>query len=255
MKKTPILACILFLALSCLASRGQSLDRSRFPALVPAQTSDPLSLSSFPEKQHAPGILAGKNGFIKKKKTYFQNLWVMLSQFSLSLVNNVSVTAGMVPLFLYPGSPSPVILIPKVTVPLIREKWLVSAGVLIGKMAGNNQSGFTVAYGTTTFGNPGTYISLGVGFGSLSGSWAEEPVRCFRPLAESNRKPLPGDDGFRFTRSNSLLMISIGGRKSLKKAGIDFGIFIPVFQGQNFLVIYPWIGISIPLYQQNLRMK
>lgn len=240
--------CVPVLVLSCLCSNGQrpSADNYAYASdsLVQFECSVQKTVSAF------QGISGRYTPMAKKKMTYFQNIWVLLSQFSLGMVNTVSVSAGLVPLFLYPGSHTPVLLIPKVTIPLIREKWLLSAGVLIGKMAGNCQSEFFIAYSTTSYGSPGKYISMGIGYGRLTGGWAARPEGCFRPQALISKKSLSDDYGFEYTPGNSLLTISVGGHKSLKHVGIDFGVFIPVFEGQDFMVIYPWIGISIPLHQQ-----
>jgi hypothetical protein len=40
-------------------------------------------------------------------------------------------------------------------------------------------------------------------------------------------------------------MLSLGGRRIIKKAALDFGLFMPVGADAGFIAI-PWLGFTIP---------
>ena len=63
------------------------------------------------------------NGYgLKKGEAYYQNVWIFFNQFSVGIVDYFSIGAGFVPTFLFGGAPTPVWIVPKVSVPIIKDK-------------------------------------------------------------------------------------------------------------------------------------
>jgi len=109
------------------------------------------------------------NGYgLKKGEGYYQNVWILFNQFAYGITDNISLGAGFIPAFLFSGSPTPVWLTPKISIPVVRNKFNLGGGALLGTIIGEEGTDFGLSYGTTTFGSPGQECNPG------SGLWALE---------------------------------------------------------------------------------
>lgn len=50
-----------------------------------------------------------------------------------------------------------------------------------------------------------------------------------------------------------LVLLSMGGRRIIKKAGLDFGLFLPMGKDIGTFIAIPWLGLTIPF--GNIRKK
>ena len=48
------------------------------------------------------------------------------------------------------------------------------------------------------------------------------------------------------TASETAIILSFGGRSIIKKAGLDYGLIIPIIGGMDQFLALPWLGITIP---------
>lgn len=189
------------------------------------------------------------NGYgLKKGEGYYQNILVLFNQFSVGLTDNFSLGAGLVPLFLFAGAPTPVWLTPKVSLPLNRDKFNLGAGGLFGTVLGASNTGFGIVYGLTTFGSRDKNFSLGLGYGYAGGDWARAPTITFGTMLRTGQRGYFVSENYFIGTANSyLVFLSMGGRRIISKAGLDYGLFIPIVKdfGVSFIAI-PWLGFTIP---------
>jgi len=80
----------------------------------------------------------GPNGHgLNKGEGYYQNVWIFFNQISYGVTDYFSISAGVVPAFLFAGSPTPVWVVPKFSVPIKKDVLSVGAGGLFGTILGD----------------------------------------------------------------------------------------------------------------------
>lgn len=199
------------------------------------------------ENPQSARYLWSPNGYgLKKGEGYYQNIWVLFNQVSYGVTNNFSIGAGILPVFLFGGGVTPVWITPKLSIPVVKDKFNVGAGALLGTVLGESGTGFGLLYGLTTAGSRDLNISLGVGYGVSGSGWAKSPLISLSALARTGaRGYLITENYYIKLDSESLVLLSAGFRWVIKKAGLDFGLIMPIEQGLNFIAI-PWLGLTIP---------
>jgi hypothetical protein len=188
------------------------------------------------------------NGYgLKKGEGYYQNIWVLWNQFAYGITDHFSVGGGIIPLFLFGGAPTPVFFTPKISLPVEKDKFNIGAGALIGTVLGESETGFGIVYGTSTFGSPDQNISLGFGYGFAGGEWASSPMLNLGAMFRLSPTWYFISENYYFGfEEESGGVISAGARWIIKKAALDFGLFIPVGSGIGEVVALPWLGFTIP---------
>ncbi len=187
------------------------------------------------------------NGYgVKKGEGYYQNVWVFVNQITVAPSDHFSIGVGMVPTFLF-GGPTPVWITGKLSIPANHDKLNIGAGILSGTVLGEEESGFGIAYGMATFGSRDANLSIGAGYGYAGGDWSNQPTLSVSALIRtSNRGYFLTENYYIGTGEDPLILLSVGGRRIVKKTGIDFGLFVPISSGMDFIAI-PWLGLTVPL--------
>ena len=188
------------------------------------------------------------NGYgVRKGEGYYQNVWVFFNQFVYGVTDNLSVGAGIVPLFLFAGAPTPVWGNAKLAIPVARDKFNLGVGALGGVVIGAGEAGgFFFVSGTGTVGSRDRNLSLGLGYGIAGGEFVNLPVISLSGMWRTGpRGYLMTENYLLSTEEDALFMFSFGGRRMIKNAGLDFGLWIPAVTGGEFFAI-PWLGVSIP---------
>jgi hypothetical protein len=188
------------------------------------------------------------NGYgLKKNESYYQNVWIFFNQVSTGITDHFSIGAGMVPLFLFAGSPTPVWVTPKVSFPVVPEKLNLGAGVLAGTIIGVDDGGFGLLYGLSTVGSKDRNLTLGLGWAYANGGIANRPTVSLAGMIRT------GPRGYLLTENyligaggESLGILSAGGRRMVGRLSIDFGLFLPLVAAQGFWVAIPWLGLTVP---------
>lgn len=202
------------------------------------------------ENPQASRYFWAPNGYgLKAGEGYYQNVWVLFNQASVGITDHISFGAGMVPLFLFSGTSTPFWITPKFSVPVVEDKFNLGGGALVGTVLGENDMGFGIAYGVSTFGSRDRNISFGLGYGYAAGSWANSPMVNVSGIYRT------GKNGYLLTENyyidaggESLLLLSFGGRRMLRRVGLDFGLFLPLStEMDDFFIALPWLGFSVPL--------
>jgi hypothetical protein len=190
------------------------------------------------------------NGYgLKKGEGYYQNTWVLFNQASVGITNNISIGAGIVPLFLFAGAPTPIWLTPKFSLPVIKDKLSVGAGVLIGGiLSGEIESGlFGITYGVGTIGNRDKNITLGAGYGFSRNGWADKPMITLSGMIRVSKKGYFLSENYYLSiDKENIVLLSLGGRTVWPKVSLDYGFVVPVNLTDAFIAI-PWLGFTIPL--------
>lgn len=182
---------------------------------------------------------------LKKGRGYYQNTWVLFNNASYGISDNFSIGGGIIPLFLFGTSETPVWLLPKVSIPISENKFYLGAGAMIGGIIGINTDPLGVFYGSATLGNRDNNLSVSLGYGYAGNSVSDTPLlnisgitrisRSFYLLSENYFVPGTGAGG----------IISLGGRWSSESFGVDFGLFRPT-EDAGGIIGAPWLGITIP---------
>lgn len=187
------------------------------------------------------------NGYgLRHGEGYYQNIWVLWNQFAYGVTDNFSIGGGIIPLFLFAGAPTPVFFTPKISIPVEKDKINLGAGGLIGAVLGETESGFGILYGISTFGSPDNNVSLGIGYGYVSGEWSSSPMININGMFRvGSRGYILTENYYINTGGDSIILLSSGGRWIIKKAALDFGLVIPIAQMGEFVAI-PWLGFTVP---------
>ena len=189
------------------------------------------------------------NGYgMKRGEGYYQNVWVLFNQFSVSLTENLSLGAGIVPLFLIAGAPTPVWIAPKFSLPVVRDKFNLGGGALIGTILGEEETGFGILYGVSTFGNRDNNVNIGLGYGYASGGFAKTPtISVSTMLRTGPRGYFISENYYISTADEFVIIFSLGGRALTRSnVGIDYGLIIPFNTGAEEFIAIPWLGVTLP---------
>lgn len=191
------------------------------------------------------------NGYgVKKGEGYYQNVWVFVNQITVAPSDYFSIGVGLVPAFFF-GAPTPVWVTGKFSIPVESDKFNIGGGILSGTVLGIEQSGFGIAYGMTTFGSRDKNVSFGAGWGYAGEGWSKQPTLSFSALIRtSNRGYFITENYYIGSGEDPLVLLSIGGRRMVKKTGIDFGLFMPIAEGVGPIAL-PWLGITVPLEKKS----
>lgn len=198
------------------------------------------------------------NGYgLTKGEGYYQNIWILWNQASFGITDYFSLGFGLIPLFLFGADAieySPVWVVPKFSIPVIKDKFNIGAGLLAGNVGLQKDAGFGIAYGLGTLGNRNSNITLGLGYGFAAGKWAKSPMINIGFMARTGPKGyILSENYFIRIENESILLFSFGGRTLTKTVGIDYGLFIPIIEDMESLIGLPWLGLTIPFKQRKIK--
>ncbi len=186
------------------------------------------------------------NGYgLKKGEGYYQNIWVLWNQFSYGLTDYFSIGAGIIPIFLF-GAPTPVFITPKFSIPIKKDKFNIGAGAIVGTVLGEEGTGFGILYSNATFGSRDANVSIGAGAMFAGGEWAPSPLINFSGMFRvTNRGYFITENYLVSDGDFTVVMLSAGGRWIIKKAAIDYGLFLPI-SSDGIPFAAPWLGFTLP---------
>ncbi|WP_194775321.1 hypothetical protein [Pararhodonellum marinum] len=187
------------------------------------------------------------NGFaLDKGESYYQNAWILLNQATFGVSDNISVSTGIIPLFLLGGSSTPVWLNVKASIPVVEDKHHIGVGALVGAVVDRKSTGFGVLYAVNTFGNKDQNINVGLGWAFSGKSSISHPIISLGGMYRTGPKGYFITENY-FIPSPDIhtAIISVGGRRFINRVGLDYGFIIPIASLGGFLAI-PWLGMTIP---------
>jgi hypothetical protein len=154
---------------------------------------------------------------------------------------------GVVPLFLFAGSPTPVWITPKIAIPVVKDKINLSAGMILGHIFGEGIS-FGIGYGAFSLGNRDHNLTIGAGWAFADSEWADTPTLTLSGMTRVGRKTYLLTENYfiGIAEDASLGVISAGGRSVQKRLAIDYGLILPVGASLETFIAIPWLGIAVP---------
>ncbi len=198
------------------------------------------------------------NGYgLEVGEGYYQNIWVLWNQASIGLTRNFSLGVGVIPLFLFYGAPTPVWIAPKFSIPIVKDKFNLGAGILAGAiLEGEDNMGLGLVYGTGTYGNKNKNVSLGLGYGYADGEWANSPIINLSALFRLTPKAYFITENYYLGFENELGILSMNGfRFILSKAAIDAALIVPLGPDFGSTFLFPWLGLTIPFHTRQIERK
>ena len=162
------------------------------------------------------------------------------------------------PLFLIAGSPTPVWLTPKLSVPVVRDKFNLGAGMLFVHVLGDGSS-FGIAYGASTIGNRESNLTLGAGWG-FSGydsnwDWSDRVTLMLSGMTRVGKKTYLLTENYYMSlgSGDSFGIIMLGGRSVQKRLAVDYGLVLPVGTDLGEFIAIPWLSITLPFGNINAK--
>lgn len=198
---------------------------------------------------HASRYLLSYNGYgLRKGNGYYQNMWIFFNQFGYGVTDNFSIGGGIIPLFLFfGGSSSPVWIVPKVSIPIVKDRLNMGAGIIAAKIMGEDTKTFGIAFGSMTYGSRNNNISIGAGYGYAGSDWATRPTISISGKARIGKKTYLMSENYFMSFSDESLTLSMVGFKSLiRKVSIDYGLIIPIYSDMEQWFAMPWLGLTVP---------
>ena len=203
------------------------------------------------ENSQATRYFWGPNGYgLRRGKGYYQNVWVFFNQLSVGITDNTSLGIGMVPLFLFEDSSSPVWITPKVSFPLGKKESMVHVGVgaLVGTVLREDDANFGVLYGAFTVGTRDRNFNIGLGYAYADGEFASEPTLSISAMYRGGRRSYLLFESFLINDGvDTSGLVLLGGRLVGRSLAFDYGLLFPLEEEASFDYIIPWIGISVPV--------
>lgn len=180
--------------------------------------------------------------------SYYQNIWILYNQFSFGVTDNFSIGAGMVPLFLFAGTSTPFWVVPKLSLPVTKDRFNIGTGAFLGTIIGENTGIFGLLYGTTTFGSRDKNISFGMAYGFAQDSWLDVPVINISGMVRTGPRGYFVTENYAISAEGEfVLLLSAGGRSIIRNIGLDYSLWFPLGMGLDTFVAFPFLGITIPL--------
>lgn len=177
---------------------------------------------------------------------YYQNNLIFFNQVNVGVTDNISLGLGAIPLFLFGGTPTPVWINPKISVPVAKDQLNLGGSALIGTVLGDGAGGFGFLIGTATIGNRDRNASFGLGYGYAGGEFAQTPVITLSGTYRIGQKGyLVTDNFFVSTGGFTSGIIMLGGRTVWPSISLDYGGLIPLGD-VGTIFVFPWLGVSVP---------
>ena len=196
--------------------------------------------------QQTVRYFGAQNGYgLKKGEGYYQNIWVLWNQANYGITNYFSVGAGIIPIPVY-GLTTEVYINPKFSIPVVKDKVNLGIGVIAGVELSEQKTGFIIVYGLSTFGSRNANVTLGLGYRRYSeGNWSPKPYMSLAGMARVGARTYLVTENYYYGITN-WTFISAGGRSVLKKAWVDYGLFLSFTSQDVGYFPLPWIGFTVP---------
>jgi hypothetical protein len=196
-------------------------------------------------------FISGNAYGLKAGEAYYQNTWVLFNQVNMGVTNNFSLGFGLMPTFLLGAEGTPAWITPKLSLPIQKNKINISIGAFMGKILGADNNNFGFLNGLITYGSRDRNVSFGLGYGYSDDGWAKHPLISLNALYRTGPKGYIITENYFFDDGNTTeIFLSIGGRRMIKRVGLDYGFFIPVNKYIDQFIAIPWLGLIIPLSKQ-----
>ena len=189
---------------------------------------------------------------MEKGEAYYQNILVFYNQFNVGITDRLSVAAGIIPFFLLAGSPTPIWITPKYSLPIVKDKVNLSVGVMFGDVLFDDNGIGILPHLAISYGPREKNISFGVGYFIAEGQVVPYPVIDFSGIIRVSRKTFLMMENHLTSDGTFVAGIAILGAKSmLSNSALSYGLGLPFSTDYNEFIAIPWIGLTIPFGKKN----
>jgi hypothetical protein len=231
------------------ASLGEiTIQKKNIRSINPLEKGQVVGGQYWFENPHTTRYFFGANAYnLRRGEGYYQNTWIFLNQVSYGVTNNITIGAGIIPLFIFAGASTPVWITPKVAFPIVKDKVNAGAGAFLGTVIGEEDSGFGLVYGSATFGPRDRNISFGIGYGFVDGEWGDTPAISVSGMVRTGKKfAFMMENYFVDTGDETAAISLLGGRFIGKRIAVDAALALPISEFDEGFVAIPWLGINVP---------
>jgi len=180
-----------------------------------------------------------------KGKGYYQNTWIFFNNVNYGISDNFSLGGGIVPMFLFGVSATPVWILPKVTIPVSADKFHLGAGAMLGGVIGADAELLGLFYGVGTLGDRDKNLTVGIGYGYAGSEVSSTPVINVSGMVRTSRRLYLLSENYFIPAADFTGIISFGARWTAENFAVDFGLFRPLEDAGGIIGI-PWLGVTIP---------
>lgn len=226
-----------------------TIQKKNIKSIVPMEKGQMVGGEYWFENPHSTRYFFQPNAYgLRRGEGYYQNTWIFFNQVSYGVSNNFTIGAGMIPIFLFGGASSPFWITPRVTVPVVKDKFNISTGAFIGTVLGEDTDGpFGIAYGNASVGSRDRNLTVGIGYGFAGGEWSDTPALSLSGMVRASRKFVFMIENFFLDTGDETAALSfLGGRFIGRKIAVDAALVIPVSELEGGFVAIPWLGLNVP---------
>lgn len=201
------------------------------------------------DSPQATRYFAGSNGYgLQKGEGMYENGWLFFNQVTYAFSNQFSMSFGLAPLFVVDG-PFPVWIMPKISVPVIKDKINVGIGGIYGHtfdpIYDDENGSFGVLFSQLTFGSRDANGTIGFGYGLSESGWSNAPLFAVSGLVRVGPKAALITDNYFFQADGEgLAIFTFGARAIGRRLLFDIGVMLPVVDSESTLI--PWLGMHVP---------
>ncbi len=186
-------------------------------------------------------------------QAYYANTWLFFNDFYYGVTDHISVGAGMMPLFLLDGAPTPVWLKAKVAYPIKKNMFNISAGMIGAKILDDEISTYSLSFfGGFTVGGPRTNLSLNYYYSGIGDKNSESffmdnehMIVISGRIGITPRSFILSDNFFTINETGSLHLI--GFQTLFHGLILDYGLLIPLNPDMDAFYGFPYLGVKIPI--------
>lgn len=154
----------------------------------------------------------------------------------------------MVPLFLFAGTATPFWVVPKFSIPVKKDRFNLGTGAFLGTIIGEESGIFGLLYGTATIGSRDNNFSFGMAYGFLDDQWADIPIFNVSAMSRLSTKSYFISENYIISADGETgVMLSAGGRSIIRRVGLDYSLWIPIFPDMDGFLALPFLGVTIPM--------
>jgi hypothetical protein len=210
------------------------------------------------ENPYAWRYFAGVSGYnIPQGQFVYYNTMAFINQIGYGVSENLSITLGGIPTFIFGVDVVPLWVHAKLSIPISENKWNAGAGVLYILPVGEEEESAGFIYGVSTHGTKDKHISfiLGNGF-DRGGLWDNLTVGISGTYRTGRRHYLLTDSYWLGAPNERVFIFGFGGRFVARRLALEYGIAHPVYNDFNDSINttpigIPHVGLIVPLGRRN----
>lgn len=195
-----------------------------------------------PNPQSSKYFLTPSGYGLKSGDIIIESSGFLFNHVNIGISDYASIQFGTAPIFLLEEGVLPVWVMPKVSIPIVKDKVNFGVGAFLSKsFFADKPSMVNYGLGVLSIGSRNSNVSFSLGYGGSQLS-PNSFVFILSGMSRLNSKTYIMTENIYIP--GGPLILSVGARSFSGRVGIDYGIFIlPEFSS----LFFPWLGFSVPL--------